>query len=99
LYQGDPKLDAWRIFWIDPATNAYYQQIGRAEGPDIVQTGTTDSGALSRWSFTEITDSSFHWKGKASPDGGKTWQLLVEVFAHRTAPSPTPQESLTTLSS
>lgn len=80
----DPALDAWRIYWIDPATNAYRQQIGRRQGVDVVQEGTTESGALSRWSFTEITPLSFHWKGEASLDKGASWRLPVEVFARRT---------------
>ncbi|HEV2111357.1 MAG TPA: hypothetical protein VGT99_08385 [Gammaproteobacteria bacterium] len=80
----DPALDAWHIYWIDPATNAYYQQLGRQQGADIVQQGSTPTGALSRWSFTEITPNSFHWKGEASADKGATWHLLVEVFARRT---------------
>ena len=79
----DPALGAWRIYWIDPATNSYYQQIGRRQGADIVQEGTTDTGALSRWSFTEITPRSFHWQGEFSADKGSSWRLLVEVFAHR----------------
>jgi len=79
----DPSLDAWHIYWIDPATNAYYQQLGRQQGTDIVQQGGTESGVLSRWSFTEITPKSFHWKGEASADKGATWHLLVEVFARR----------------
>ena len=79
----DPSLRAWRITWIDPATNSYRQQIGRPHGVDIVQEGTTDSGALSRWSFTEIRPNSFHWKAEVSSDKGATWRLLVEVFAHR----------------
>jgi hypothetical protein len=79
----DGVLDAWRIFWIDPATNAYRQQIGRRQGADIVQEGTSEAGALTRWSFTEITPQSFHWKGEASFDTGATWRLLVEVFARR----------------
>ncbi|HZB90958.1 MAG TPA: hypothetical protein VE397_05930 [Stellaceae bacterium] len=84
----DPALDAWRIYWLDPATNAFYQQIGRARGDDIVQEGKTESGALSRWSFTGITPNSFHWKGEASFDQGASWRLLVEVFARRVAPRP-----------
>jgi hypothetical protein len=80
----DPALDAWRIYWIDPARGAYYQQVGRQQGADIVQEGATESGALSRWSFTEIAPESFHWKGEASFDKGATWRLLVEVFARRT---------------
>ena len=79
----DPALDAWRIYWIDPATNAYYQQTGRRKGMDIVQEGTTETGTLSRWSFTEITSDSFRWKGEASFDKGASWRLLVEVFARR----------------
>lgn len=81
----DPTLGAWRISWIDPATNNYYQQIGRRQGADIVQEGTTPTGALSRWSFTEITPNSFHWKGEASADQGVTWWLAVDVYARRTA--------------
>jgi hypothetical protein len=82
----DLTLDAWRIFWIDPATNSYRQQIGRPRGADIVQEGTTDTGALSRWSFTEITRQSFHWKAEASLDQGVSWRLFVTVFARRTRP-------------
>lgn len=82
----DPALDAWRIYWIDPATNTFRQQIGRRQGADIVQEGTTESGALSRWSFTGITPHSFHWKGEVSTDKGASWRLVVEVLARR-APS------------
>lgn len=79
----DPRIDAWRIFWIDPATMVFRQQIGRARGPDIVQEGTTESGSLSRWSFTKITPQSFHWLGEESTDSGVSWRLLVEVLARR----------------
>ena len=79
----DPALGAWRIYWIDPATNAYRYQVGRQQGADIVQDGTTETGALSRWSFTEITPRSFRWKGEVSLDKGTSWRLVVEVFARR----------------
>jgi hypothetical protein len=79
----DPAIDAWRIYWIDPATNAFYQQIGRLQGDNIVQDGKTEAGALSRWSFTRITPRSFHWLGEVSMDGGATWHLAVEVLARR----------------
>src|SRR5215471_3845039 len=49
----DSKLKAWRIYWLDPATNSYYEQIGRKRGPDIIQEGITDNGNSTRWSFTE----------------------------------------------
>lgn len=84
----DPAISAWRIYWIDPATNNYRQQIGRKQGADIVQEGTTESGALSRWSFTDITPKSFHWEGEASTDKGAIWHLRVEIFAHRVGSQP-----------
>lgn len=86
----DPAMDAWRIFWMDPATNAFYQQIGRRKGCDIVQEGTTEQGALSRWSFTGITPRAFRWLGEASFDKGASWHLLVEVMAQRTSSEPAP---------
>lgn len=82
----DPKIGAWRIYWIDPATNSFRQQIGRAHGEDIVQEGRTESGTLSRWRFTEITPDSFHWLGEAATAEGQPWQLVVEVFARRSVP-------------
>lgn len=78
----DPDIDAWRIYWIDPATNSFRQQIGGARGADIVQEGKTESGGLSRWSFTEIKSDSFRWLGEASP-GDANWRLIVEVRATR----------------
>ncbi len=61
----------------------FREQIGRAEGAKIVQPGKTDTGMLSRWAFTEITDASFHWKGAGSADDGKSWHRFVEVLARR----------------
>jgi hypothetical protein len=81
----DPGIDAWHILWSDPATQFYARQIGRARGKDIVQEGKLESGALLRWSFTEITSDSFHWLGEHSADDGATWRLQVEVFARRVA--------------
>jgi hypothetical protein len=79
----DPALDAWHIFWHNPATQLYTRQIGRARGSDIVQEGRHESGALMRWSFTGITPESFHWLGEVSPDNGANWRLQVEVLARR----------------
>jgi hypothetical protein len=82
----DPTIEAWRITWIDPARSTFRQQIGRARGEDIVQEGTTESGALSRWSFTKITEKSFRWLGEARPAEASDWQLVVEVLAERRPP-------------
>jgi hypothetical protein len=81
----DPALDAWRIQWCDPATQFYAQQIGRAEGADIVQIGELPAGGKLRWRFTGIRPDSFHWIGDVSADGGATWRVQVEIFARRRA--------------
>jgi hypothetical protein len=79
----DPSIEAWRISWFDPGRSVFRQQIGRHRGEDIVQEGTTESGGLSRWSFTEITDNSFNWLGEAKPANASDWMLVVDVRATR----------------
>ncbi|MCP3372883.1 hypothetical protein [Bradyrhizobium cajani] len=79
----DPTIDAWRISWFDPGRSVFRQQIGRRRGADIVQEGTTDAGELTRWSFTEITDDSFHWLGEIKPAAATDWRLVVDVRARR----------------
>jgi hypothetical protein len=68
------------------SAQVYMRQIGRARDGDIVQEGKDDAGAGVRWSFTAIKPDSFHWLGERSPDGGATWRLQVEFFAHRVMP-------------
>lgn len=79
----DPGIDAWHILWSDPLRQFYARQIGRAQGPDILQVGKADSGATLRWSFTDITPNSFRWLGERSPDNGTSWQLQAEYLARR----------------
>jgi hypothetical protein len=79
----DPSISAWRISWFDPGRSVFRQQIGRPRGADIVQEGTTDAGDLTRWSFTKITDDSFHWLGEVKPAAAADWRLVVDVRAKR----------------
>jgi hypothetical protein len=88
----DPGLDAWHIAWSDPATGFWARQIGRARGGDIVQEGRLDSGVLLRWSFTDITPTSFRWRGERSDDAGASWHLQVEVLARRAGAGPQPTQ-------
>jgi hypothetical protein len=78
----DPGLAAWRIMWSDPATNFFTQQIGRAQGADIVQTGSDPRGGSMRWVFSEIQPDSFHWSAERAPDD-RTWRREVEIRARR----------------
>ena len=79
----DPGLDAWHILWNDPVQQAYGHQIARAQGRDIVQEGTYGEGIRIRWSFCEITASSFHWRGERWDEATAAWRLRSEYFARR----------------
>ena len=79
----DPGLDAWHILWSDPLRQYYARQVGRAGHGGIVQEGTDDAGERTRWSFSEITASSFRWRGERSRDAGATWQLRADFSLRR----------------
>ena len=78
----DPNLDAWRILWNDPATNFFAQQIGRAQGAEIVQTGADPRGGSMRWIFSEIQPDSFHWIAEHTQDD-QHWRREVDIRARR----------------
>ena len=79
----DPGLGAWHILWSDPMRQVYRRQLGRAEGPDIIQLGKDDAGAHVRWSFWDRTKDAFRWCGERSEDGGVSWTLVAEFLARR----------------
>jgi len=78
----DPGLDGWRILWSDPATNFFTQQIGRAQGSDIVQIGQDPRGGSMRWVFSDIQPDSFHWTAERAPDD-RSWRREVDIRARR----------------
>ena len=80
----DPGLDAWRILWSDPATGFFTQQLGRAHGPDIVQTGPDPRGGSMRWTFSDIEPNSFHWTAERALDD-QHWRREVDIRARRRA--------------
>jgi len=81
----DPAIDAWHIHWSDPLKQLYTRQIGRARGADIVQEGELGNGIRLRWSFSDITPTSFRWRGERSMDDGASWHLQADFRARRTS--------------
>jgi hypothetical protein len=81
----DATIQAWRITWRNPAGEHHEEQIGRRSGKDVVQIGVRPDGTPTRWRFTEITPSSFHWLGESLSPDGNTWMLEGEFRAKRTA--------------
>lgn len=83
LRSWDASIDAWRIAWTNPASAHREEQVGRWNGRDILQEGTRSDGTRTRWTFTEITADSFHWRGEALYPGKETWTLEGEFLAER----------------
>lgn len=79
----DPAIEAWRVTWINPATNQRAELIGRQSGADIVQLGARSDGTPIRWIFSEITPDSFRWIGESLEPDGKTWKLQGESRGKR----------------
>jgi hypothetical protein len=81
----DEAADLWHITWMQPAAREFVSLVGRAEGGRIVQVeeGRAGAGRIARWSFADITASSFLWLGESSEDGGASWSLEQEMKARR----------------
>ena len=57
-------------------------------GNQIVQEGTFPDGTLIRWTFSEIKNDSFRWRGERMDPDGKTWRLQVDFRASRSTAEP-----------
>jgi hypothetical protein len=79
----DKEIGAWRVTWFNPVSGARNDLVGLRQGPDIVQEGTNADGRRIRWSFKDITPTSFRWLGESLAPDGKTWRLEAEFRARR----------------
>ena len=80
----DERSDTWHVSWLGPVWHEYVHLVARAVGDRILLEGRdTDPVRRVRWSFNEITDNSFLWRGEASLDDGRTWTLEQEIRARR----------------
>jgi hypothetical protein len=84
----DPKIGKWRIVWIDPVSPAIKLLTGGAVGDRIVLEGTADDALRMRWSFNDIRNDSFIWRGEKSRDDGRHWRLTDEYHLKRRSTVP-----------
>jgi hypothetical protein len=81
LRSWDASPQAWRIQWNNPVHG--HAKNRSLERQNILQTGERADGTKTRWTFTEITADSFHWRGEALYPGKTDWVLEGESVARR----------------
>jgi hypothetical protein len=79
----DPDTGTWQLTWITPVQRAVRRLIARPVGDEIVLEGREPSGRLLRWTFSQITPSTFTWRGFISDDNGATWHQNEEMRLQR----------------
>ena len=79
----DARAGIWRVVWVAPADGGVITLTGGAVGDRIVLDGKDSDGWLLRWSFNEIRNDSFVWRGEISKDQGRTWLLAEEHHMKR----------------
>jgi hypothetical protein len=85
----DPAIQAWRSTWIGPMRHLVRPFIARQVGDEIILEGSFATDNLTRWIFSEITATSFHWRNMESGDDGATWTIVQEMNARRADPETT----------
>ena len=83
LRSWDAALQAWRIAWTNPVSGHREEQVGRWNGPNILQEGARADGTKTRWTFTKISADYFHWRGEALYPNTDAWTLEGEFIATR----------------
>lgn len=79
----DPQIDAWRSTWIGPRKAVVRAFIAKKAGDEIVLSGNFKPGIETRWIFSNIAETSFHWRSVESSDGWKTSRLWQTMEAFR----------------
>ena len=74
----DPELKAFRSTWMGPNAAFVMTFIARAADDTITLEAQT---AKTRWAFTGITDTAFHWRNEDETDDGRI--ILRQTFDAR----------------
>lgn len=74
----DARVDGWRIAWLSAFEGSFSNLIAKPVGDRIVLEGTLYDGWPTRWSFNDITERSFLWRGEIG-DGNGGWTLNEEM--------------------
>ena len=79
----DPKSGQWLISFFAPQRGEVIHLRGGGAGRRIVLRGLDVDGSQLRWSFNDITETSFRWLGETSADDGAQWRVEQEMHLRR----------------
>jgi hypothetical protein len=80
----DQTAQVWRVVWFMPKGDEFVALRATDHAGEIVQEGDSlREEPRQRWTISEITKTSFLWRGESSIDGGITWRLDQEMQATR----------------
>jgi hypothetical protein len=79
----DPRIEVWRVAWVDPVNGNLRVLTAKRVAEEIVMEGTTNEGLPMRWIWSELSATSAHWRSVVSSDEGATWQLREEMRLRR----------------
>lgn len=80
----DPDRKKWRVTWVSAIAKAVTVLEGGEEDGRIALYNDSSKGRT-RWTFSDITDKDFVWRGELSTDSGKTWRLREDHRMYRAA--------------
>jgi hypothetical protein len=78
-----------RATWIGPVRHLVLPFIARKSKDEIILEGSFTPGCRTRWVFSHITPTSFHWRNLESNDDGTTWRSVQEMVAQRVSKGDT----------
>lgn len=78
----DTGRKTWRVTWVSPMAQAVTVLEGGDENGRIVLSAEVAKGRL-RWTFSDMTDRDFRWRGELSTDGGSSWRLREDHHMQR----------------
>jgi hypothetical protein len=81
----NPRTQAWNVAYCGPVTGSLRTFTARMVEDEIVLEGCNADGHLINWIFSEITPSTFRWRGEISENDGLTWRLYEEMRLKRRA--------------
>lgn len=85
LRHYDPESGGWQVVWMGAVTGTLISLTGRAVNDEIILEGPDVDGSALRWVFSDVTPTSFHWRGYISERPGR-WRMEQQMFGERPHP-------------